>query len=403
MRTPSCPRVLEPLGSYAQGFWEELARQGYSGWTAESHVHLMAHLSRWLVEHDLDLEAVTAERLDRFLADRRARGQRRRVSLRGAGPLMDYLRGLGVVPEPSRQIAVGSGEELLEEFEEYLTGERGLAVATVRRYGYFAGLLLATRSWADGRASVRNLSPAEIGVFMLAERERRGAGSLNNVAAALRVFARFLYVRGYTPTSLVAAVPTGPSWRGAGLPRTVEPAVVARLLTACDRRTGIGRRDFAILTVLWRLGLRSAEVAALRVDDVDWRAGELTVPGKGGRRERLPLPHDVGEAVAAYCRRGRHQGECRSLFLQAQAPYGSLARTSVGSVVTRACDHAGMARIGPHALRHTAACRMRAAGAPLAEIGQVLRHREAASTAWYARDDRDALALLARPWPEATS
>lgn len=403
MRTPSCPRVLGPLGPYAQGFWEELARQGYSGLTAESHVHLMAHLSRWLVEHDLDLEAVTAERLDQFLADRRARGQRRQVSLRGAGPLMDYLRGLGVVPEPSPQIAVGPGEELLEEFEEYLIGERGLAVATVRRYGYFAGLLLATRSWADGHASVRSLSPAEIGVFMLAERERRGAASLNSVAAALRAFARFLYVRGYTATSLVAAVPTGPSWPGTGLPRTAEPAVVARLLAACDRRTGIGRRDFAILTVLWRLGLRSAEVAALRVDDVDWRAGELTVCGKGGRRDRLPLPHDVGEAVAAYCRRGRHQGQCRSLFLQAQAPYGSLARTSVGSVVTRACDRAGMARIGPHALRHTAACRMRAAGAPLAEIGQVLRHREAASTAWYARDDRDALALLARPWPEATS
>lgn len=404
MRTPSCPRVSGPFGPYAQGFWEELARQGYSGLTAEAHVYLMAHLGRWLLEHDVNPAELTVEQLDRFLADRRARGHKRRVSLRGVGPLMDYLRRLGVVPEPSPQMmTVGPGEELLEEFAEYLIGERGLAPATVGRYGYFAGLLLATRSWDDGRESVRSLSPAEIGVFILTQRERRGAGSLKNLAVGLRVFARFLYVRGYTPTSLAAAVPTGPSWPGTGLPRRAEPAVVARLLAACDRRTGIGRRDFAILTVLWRLGLRSAEVAALRVDDVDWRAGELTVCGKGGRRDRLPLPHDVGEAVAAYCRRGRHQGQCRSLFLQAQAPYGSLARTSVGSVVTRACDRAGMARIGPHALRHTAACRMRAAGAPLAEIGQVLRHREAASTAWYARDDRDALALLARPWPEATS
>ena len=403
MRTPSCPRVAGPLGPYAQGFWEELARRGYSGLTAESHIHLMAHLSRWLVEHDLSPEELTGERLDRFLADRRAEGRKRRVSLRGAAPLVGYLRALGVIPEPPAQLAEDPCEALLAEFDAYLVGERGLAPATVRRYCYFAGLLLATRAWDDGRGAVGSLSPGEIGVFMLGQRERRGASSLNNVAAALRVLARFLYVRGYTPTSLAAAVPTGPSWRGTGLPRTAEPALVARLLASCDRRTAIGRRDFAILTVLWRLGLRSAEVAALRVDDVDWRAGEITVPGKGGRRERLPLPHDVGEAIAAYCRRGRHRGTCRSLFVHAWAPYGSLARTSVGSVVTRACDRAGAARIGPHALRHAAACRMRAAGAPLSEIGQVLRHRQAASTAWYARDDRDALTSLARPWPGAAS
>ena len=403
MRTPSCPRVSGPLAPYGQGFWEELARRGYSGWTAEKHVYLMAHLSRWLVEHDLNAEELTAERLDRFLADRRAKGHKRRVSPRGVAPLVGYLRGLGVVPEPARPVAVSPCAALLEEFAEYLVGERGLAPATVRRYGYFAGLLLAMRSWADGRESVRSLSPGEIAVFMLGQRERRGAGSLNNVAAALRALAQFLFVRGYTPASLAAAVPTGPSWRGAGLPRTVEPAVVARLLASCDRRTAVGRRDFAILTVLWRLGLRSAEVAALRVDDVDWRAGEITVCGKGGLRERLPLPHDVGEAIAAYCRRGRHRGACRSLFVHVRAPYESMARAAVGSVVTRACDRAGVVRIGPHALRHTAACQMRAAGAPLVEIGQVLRHRQAASTAWYARDDRGALALLARPWPGAAS
>lgn len=402
MRTPSCPRVSGPLGPYAQGFWEELARRGYSGFTAEAQVHLMAHLSRWLIEQGLDAGELSAERLRLFLADRRASGQKR-VSPRGVGPLVGFLRGLGVVPEPSAVVAAGFVEELLAEFGTYLVDERGLAAATVRRYCYFAGLLLSTRSWEHGRAGVASLSAEEIGAFMLAQRTRRGAGSLNNVAAALRVLTRFLYVRGYTPTSLAAAVPTGPSWRGSGLPRAVEPAVVARLLAACDRRTVIGRRDFAILTVLWRLGLRSAELAALSVDDVDWRAGEIVVCGKGGRRERLPLPHDVGEAIAAYCRRGRHRGECRSLFLQAQAPYGRLSRTSVGSVVTRACDRAGVARIGPHALRHTAACQMRVAGAPLLEIGQVLRHRQAASTAWYARDDRDALVPLARPWPGGVS
>lgn len=399
MRMPSCPRVSGPLGPYAQGFWKELARQGYSGGTAEGHVYLMAYLSRWLVARGLDPDDLTVERLRGFLADRRANGQRRWVSFRSVDPLLGYLRGLGVVPEPSRVVVEGPFEEVLQEFGEYLLDERRLAASTAGEYDYFARLLLSTRSWVGGREAVGSLSAEEIGAFMVAQRAVRGTGSLNNMASGLRALMRFLYVRGYVATSLVAAVPTGPSWRGTGLPRAVEPAVVARLLAACDRRTVIGRRDFAVLTVLWRLGLRSAELAALDVDDVDWRAGEIVVWSKGGRRERLPLPHDVGEAIAGYCRRGRHRGECRSLFLRARAPYGRLSRRTVGSVVTRACDHAGVARIGPHALRHTAACQMRAAGAPLLEIGQALRHRQAASTAWYARDDREALIPLARCWP----
>jgi site-specific recombinase XerD len=184
----------------------------------------------------------------------------------------------------------------------------------------------------------------------------------------------------------------------------VEPAAVARLLASCYRRTPVGRRDFALLTVLWRLGLRSAEAAALTVDDVCWRAGELVVAGKGGRCDRLPLPHDVGAAIADYCRHGRRRGGCdRRLFLRVHAPYTGLSRTAVGCVVACACDRAGLARVGAHALRHTAAREMRAAGAPLAEIGQLLRHQQAATTAHYARDDHEALTMVVRRWPGGAS
>jgi integrase/recombinase XerD len=174
---------------------------------------------------------------------------------------------------------------------------------------------------------------------------------------------------------------------------------VRRLLASCDRRTTVGRRDFAILTVLARLGLRAKEVATLSLDDLDWRNGEMTVTGKGGGRDRLPLPADVGQALADYCRRGRPRNGHRWLFLQARAPYGALTSGVVSAVVRRACSPAGIPEVGAHRLRHTSASAMRRAGAPLFEIGQVLRHRSLNSTVIYAKDDLGALAALARPWP----
>jgi integrase len=193
----------------------------------------------------------------------------------------------------------------------------------------------------------------QVTAFVLAEAARCSAASLNNVTTGLRALLRWLHVVGYVPASLAGAVPAAPGWRDSGLPRAVPPDQVGRLLASCDRRSSVGRRDLAILTVLARLGLRAGEVAALSVDDLDWRAGEIEVPGKGNRRERLPLPVDVGQAIADYCRRGRHRGACRSLFLHAHAPYVGLSHTGVNQVVARACERAGLPRIGAHRLRHS--------------------------------------------------
>ncbi len=242
------------------------------------------------------------------------------------------------------------------------------------------------------------MAASDITGFVLAASARYSSGSLNNVTTGLRALLRFLYVQGYTATSVAAAVPTAPGWRDGGMPRAATPDQVARLLASCDRRTAVGRRDFAILTVLARLGLRAREVAAFCLDDIDWGAGEVVVCGKGNRRERLPLPHDVGQAIAEYCRRGRRRGDCRSLFLRSNAPYTTLSASGISELVARACGRAGLPRMGPHRLRHAAATAMRRAGAPLHEIGQVLRHRHEMSTAHYARDDHDALTVVARPW-----
>jgi integrase len=259
---------------------------------------------------------------------------------------------------------------------------------------------MRTRAGSGG-CGLERLEPQQINTFLLAESAQRSIGSTKNVVTALRVLMRFLYLEGYTSVSLAGAVPRAIPWRDSGRSRALEPGQVSRLLASCDRRTAAGRRDFAILTILARLGLRASEVASLKLADLDWRAGEIAVCGKGGRKDRLPLPADVGEAIAGYCRRGRPRNEHRALFLQVQAPYGPLLPHAVTCVVQAACRRAGMDPVGAHRLRHSAATAMRRAGAPLCEIGQVLRHRLVASSGLYAKDDLSALASIARPWPGA--
>jgi integrase/recombinase XerD len=209
-----------------------------------------------------------------------------------------------------------------------------------------------------------------------------------------------LHVEGLIAESLTGAVPSAASWRLSGLPRFLEPGQAQRLLDSCDQQTVVGRRDLAILTLLLRLGLRAGEVAGLSLEDVDWRVGELVVVGKGRRSERLPLPVDVGEAISGYLRDGRPVSALdRAIFIRAKAPLRRLSTGGITQVVFAAGQRAGLGRIHAHRLRHTAATSMLRAGAPLAEIGQVLRHREPLSTAIYAKVDRDALSSIARPWP----
>jgi integrase/recombinase XerD len=209
---------------------------------------------------------------------------------------------------------------------------------------------------------------------------------------------RYLHVVGVIEKPLVWAVPSVADLRDRTLPRGLEPAAVTRLLASCDRRTLIGRRDYAILVLLSRLGLRAGEVAAIGLDDIDWRAGLLLVRGKGSRQDVLPLAVDVGEAIVSYLRY-RPRCECRALFLRVTAPRQGLNRSTVAWVVRAACDRVGLPRVGSHRLRHTAATEMLRAGASLVEIGQVLRHREQRTTALYAKVERKALRTLARPWP----
>ena len=244
---------------------------------------------------------------------------------------------------------------------------------------------------------------ADVSSFLAAECPRCSVATARQLTSGLRWLFRYLYVSGAIPNALVWAVPAVADLRDRSLPRGLEPAVVRRLLDSCDRRRTIGRRDYAVLLLLSRLGLRAGEVAAVTLDDIDWRAGELLIHnGKGRRDQRLPLSADVGEAIVSYLRR-RPRIEDRAVFLRVIAPAGGISRRGVSAIVVAACKRAGVPSVGSHALRHTAAMEMLKGGATLHEIGEVLGHQDPRTTARYAKVDRKTLRALARPWPEDRS
>jgi integrase/recombinase XerD len=392
-------RVSGPLEPYAVGFRGELESRGYSPWTVIAALALMEHLSRWLVAQGLGPGGLTVAEVERFVHDRRGSGAARRPSPEGLTPLVGYLRGLGVVPEP---VVTGDPlEQLLGEFAGFLTNERGLALGTVCYYRTTAKRFLLTCFSQREIDSVDFdcVTAGEVRSFIVGEAGRRSIGSVKNVVTALRALLRFLHVRGYVAISLADAVPAVAGWRTGLFPHVLSAAEVAGLLECCDRRTVGGRRDYAILVLLARLGLRAGEVAALSVDNIDWRAGEILVCGKGNRYERLPLPADVGGAIADYCRWDRRRAGCRSVFLHSRAPYAALSSSAIGKIVERACDRAGLPRMGAHRLRHAAATALRQAGAPLWEIRHILRHAHPVTTAGYGAIEARELVAVARRWP----
>lgn len=399
MGVVSSVRVSGPLTEHAEGFATELEVRGYTPLSAANQLRLLASLSRWLGDRRLPVSGLNEEQVEAFLRFRRDAGYTCWLSPRGLVPLLTYLRSVGVAPEPVRIPPQGEVEILLEDYRAYLVDERGLVASTVAYYLKTAGLFLRDHEQRVGGLVLESLTAAEVVGFVQRECPVRSVGSAKLLVTGLRSLLRFLHVDGRIEVPLAAVVPAVAGWRGGALPLALEPWQVARLLAACDRRTSIGRRDHAILLLLVRLGLRAAEVAALQFEDIDWRAGELVVHGKQRHQDRLPLPVDVGESLAGYLERGRPAVEHRTVFVQFRAPYMPAAASTIKGVVRAACRRAGLAEVGTHRLRHTAATQLLSAGAPLSEVAQVLRHREVATTAIYAKVDHASLVTLALPWP----
>lgn len=386
-----------PLGVHVVGFGEELARQGYAPKSTRQVQLLMAGLDRWMAVRELGTADLTEAVVAEFLDGRRAAGNTVHVSRRGVAPMIDYLRRVGSAPPAVAAEPVTPADVLIVRYVGYLVSERGLASSTVGAYTRTARSFLGCCA-GDG-FDLGGLSAGDVTGYVLAECQRDPISYTKGTSSPLRSLLRFLFVEGLAQRDLAHAVPSAPDRRLNSLPKAISAVEVARLLSSCDRATVAGRRDFAMLTVLSRLGLRAAETATLLLSDIDWRRGELVVRGKANRVSRLPLPVDVGEAVVAWLQHGRPHGECRHVFTRLRAPVGPLSNAGVSMVVSRACQRAGLPVMHAHRLRHTAATETLRAGGSLLEVAQLLRHSGVGTATIYARVDRHGLSAVVRPWP----
>jgi len=400
------PALAGPLEPYAAEFDKELARLGYTAAGIRRKFEVASHLSRWLGERGMTAGDLDAEAIGEFVAERRAAGYPSQLTGRSLTWMLDYLRGIRAVrpaaasPEPATVT-----EHLLERFGVFLTAERGLASKTRRAHLNEARRFLAACGiTGEAGLPVGILTAPDVTAWLAGMARIQAPGTTQNTASMLRTFLTWLYSEGLITVPLATVVPGAYSRKRIRMPGPLTRAEAAALVDGCDRTTGMGLRDYAIVVMLKRMGLRAGEVAALTLQDVAWRPGILIVAGKGGRRDQLPLPVDAGEAIIAYLQVGRPAGALdRKLFIRSVAPHHGLSADGVGHAVARAARRAGLGRVSPHQLRYFAATAMQAAGAPLAEIGQVLRHEDDLTTSVYAKVDVAALRPLAAPWPAPPS
>jgi integrase/recombinase XerD len=400
-----------PLAHWAEGFIAYLTSRGYVWSSASHHLYLMAELSTWLGRQGLaavDLTPLVAERFWEFL---RADSSYHTKSA-SMEPLLAYLRGLGVLPEQQDDEPADATDVLLRDYERYLRVERRLREKTISAYrAIAANFLKAVNETApadqSGRREITEYLPTLDGARVLEAVSRQITDfrlpSLGSVMTGDRAVLRFLERTGRVTGPLADAVPRA-ALPPSRLPKQTDPETVETILGGCDRTTEVGRRDYAVMLLFHRYGLRPIEVSRLQLPDIRWREGEFTVRGKAGRVDVLPLVRDVGEAIVDYLQvRRAAPPEVSAVFLSARAPLQPMGRDAVRGVVRRACGRGSVAPIGPRAFRHGVGHDLLAAGASLVEIRDVLRHRNVETTARYTRADVSALRPLARPWPGASN
>jgi integrase/recombinase XerD len=396
-------RVPEgPLAAYLVPFAQSLSQVGYAQHYIHRQVMLAACFSRWLEQTGVSPHRVTSEHPARYL---RCRHRQRRPSQgdpAALGHFIEFLRHERVIPAAKispRQPT--PAERCVQAYEQYLREERVLAEATIVNYVPFIGRFLKDR-FGTGPAKLSSLGARDVIGFVQQQARRLHLKRAKLLTCALRSFLQYTRYRGEIRLDLAAVVPCVANWSRPSIPRGIAPDQVRRLLSQIDCSTAVGRRDYAILLLLARLGLRSGEVAFLQLEDIDWNAGCLSVHGKSGRRTQLPLPKDVGDAIVAYLRYGRPRSTSRRVFLRAKAPNrGFLTQCAVGTIVRHALLRAGIEAptTGAHQFRHGLATEMLRHGASLAQIGELLGHKSPETTKIYTKVDLDALRPLALPWP----
>ena len=402
----SHPKVLKrhrfgPLGSHIDSFAQLLMVQGYQASTSKHKIRIVADFSRWLDQQGLRVNDLDETTLNEFLVHKRHRGSIFSIEPPTLQALLKHLREIGVVSDSVRIDDDCNRRRIESGFAKYLAIERGLKQITIDTYLPIVSRFLSDQFGA-GPIVLDNLHPRDIVRFILRYTETFSVKRSQLIVCSLRSFFRFLYQRGETAIDLSPSALTVANRHLSELPKYLELEQVERLLQSCNQDSLIGQRDYAILLLLARLGLRAGDVVHMTLDDIDWEAGELIVRGKSDRQERLPLPQDVGEALVRYLRHGRSQCSSRRVFIRIKAPHkGFSSSPAICDIVRRALVRAKLnpAFKGSHLLRHSLATQMLRGGASLAEIGEILRHQRLNTTQIYAKVDLTRLSVLAQPWP----
>lgn len=390
-----------PVARHIPAFTSLLSAQGYADATLRTNTQVLRNFSEWCATRKVTIWDLSEGSLELFLEDRLRAGYIRRADLSPLRAFLKYLRQSGVVSEVPTATEPSELHRLEHDFSCHLSEERGLSRATLSNYLPVVHSFLAERFGAELTA-LSEISAADVTSFVLRHSPTMAPKTAQLMTTALRVFFRFLRIRGDLTCDLAACVPTVASWRLSSLPASLSPAEVKSLLQACERETVMGQRDYVILLILARLGLRAGEVVAMELDDIDWEAGIFTIHGKGPRQEQLPIPQDVGAALATYLCDGRPRCSTRRLFVRARAPrVGFSGSAAIDGIVSRALARTKINPVckGAHLLRHSLATDMLRKGASLAEIGQILRHSTPNSTEIYAKVDLIRLTALAQSWP----
>lgn len=390
------------LGPHLDSFVTLSGGLGYPRETVRRQCCVLRDFGLWLGSHRLGITDLDEDLAGHHIEDLRGSGQ----VLRGDEAstirrFVGHLQELEVIASPERVEENLPLEHILRRYTTYLLMERGVVQITVDTYVPFARRFLDQR-FGSGPLCLRELRESDVTNFVLRWAHSQSPGRAKLLVTALRSFFRFLLEHGEIEVDLAATVPTVADWRLSAVPRYMSPEDVERLLDVCDRNTAVGQRDYAILLLLARLGLRGCEVARLEIDDIDWRVGEFTVRGKGLAHDRLPLLPEVGNALAVYLHQGRPTCSTRRVFVRSRAPICAICeKGGVSTIVRNAVRRSGLETPskGAHLLRHSLATGMLRAGASMAEIGEVLRHRSPITTEIYAKVDFDALRPLAQPWP----
>jgi site-specific recombinase XerD len=389
-RGPLSPQLVV----YAQGLYDD----GYAIQSGQLQLRMLGHFSTWLGSKHIRADDVDAAVVERYVRSRRRAGKLRRGDAAALARMLHMLRP-GQTDTPSSSVT--ASQIAIGQFQHDLRQERGLCELTITHYTPVVRAFLAARFPADV-PDFHQISASDIADFVQQQAERITTKHATIVVTALRSFLRHLFYRGATGTNLAACVPTIATWSLSSVPKYLPAEEIQRVLDSCDRDKAAGKRDYAILLLLARLGLRAGEVVALTLDDIDWEAGVITVKGKGSRIAQMPSPVEVGAALADYIRQARPACSTRRVFIRGKAPLVGFANSiAICSLVDRALERAGVesAYRGSHLFRHSLATEMLKQGASLPQIGDLLRHRRPDTTAIYAKVDLVSLRSIALPWP----